>query len=247
MFPSHGVGPHEITVLRDGRTLVVANGGDVTHPDAPGVKLDREHMRPSLALLDARSGRFPAEGRLPARWWRLSLRHLAVGRADLIAVAAQDEGDVSDFLPLVAVWRGRPGLAPLDAAPDVTARMRGYCGGAAVDPSGTMLGVSCPRGGLAVFWDLGTARMVGSVAMPDGADSAPAAAPGTFLLTGGRGGAVRVSPSGGEVIPARALRSGGALGQPPGRRPARPAAPNLGSRPAVARGPGQAPVEVGRH
>lgn len=35
-FPSHGIGPHEMTVLRDGRTLVVANGGYVPHPDVPG-------------------------------------------------------------------------------------------------------------------------------------------------------------------------------------------------------------------
>ena len=64
-------------------------------------------MRPSLVLLDARDGRLLAEGRLPEPLWRLSLRHLAIGRGDLIAVAAQDEGDVSDRLPLAAVWRGR--------------------------------------------------------------------------------------------------------------------------------------------
>jgi Protein of unknown function (DUF1513) len=57
-------------------TLVVANGGYVTHPDVSGVKLARDRMRPSLALLHARDGQ------------RLRLRHLAVGRDDAIAGAA---------------------------------------------------------------------------------------------------------------------------------------------------------------
>jgi hypothetical protein len=197
--PSYGVGPHEVTVLGDGRTLVVANGGIVTHADAPGVKLDREGMRPTLALLDARDGRRVDEGRLPEAMWRLSLRHLAIGRGDAIAVATQDEGDPGDLLPLAAVWRRRAGLQLLDAGPSITARMRGYCGGAAVDRAGTLLGVSCPRGGLGVFWDLETSRVVGTVDVPDGCGLAPADAPGTFLVTSGRGGVVRVDPRTGQT------------------------------------------------
>jgi hypothetical protein len=189
--PSYGVGPHEMTALADGRTLVVANGGIVTHADAPGVKLDRDRMRPTLALVDARDGCLLAEGRLAEPLWRLSLRHLAVGRGDLIAVAAQDEGDVDDLVPLAAVWRGRAGLELLDAGPSVTTRMRGYCGAAAVDAGGTLLGVSCPRGGLAVFWDLPTAQVVGTVDLPDGCGLASDAV-GEFLLSSGRGGVVRV-------------------------------------------------------
>jgi hypothetical protein len=195
------VGPHELSVLGDGRTLVVANGGFVTHEDAPGIKLGRDRMRPSLAILDARDGRLLGEARLPEPLWRLSLRHLAIGRGDLIAVAAQDQGDVEDLLPLVAVWRGREGLTMLDAAPAVIARMRGYSGAAAVDAAGTILGVSSPRGGLAVFWDLETARVIGTVALPDGCGLAAADAAGAFLLTSGRGGAVRVELPGLRVAP----------------------------------------------
>src|SRR5690606_16598003 len=32
-FSTGGVGPHEVVLLRDGRTLCVANGGILTHPD----------------------------------------------------------------------------------------------------------------------------------------------------------------------------------------------------------------------
>jgi hypothetical protein len=190
-----------VAVLGDGRTLVVANGGLVTHPDAPGIKLGRDRMHPTVALLDARDGRCLAEGELAEPLWRLSLRHLAIGRGDLIAVAAQDEGDPGDLLPLVAVWRGREGLVALDAGTPITSRMRGYCGGAAVDSAGSVLGVSCPRGGLAVFWDLETSRVAETVDMPDGCGLAPAGVPGAFLLTSGRGGAVCVDLGHGRRAP----------------------------------------------
>jgi hypothetical protein len=32
-LPSHGIGPHDLALLSDERTLVVANGGIRTHPD----------------------------------------------------------------------------------------------------------------------------------------------------------------------------------------------------------------------
>ena len=72
--------------------------------------------------------------------------------------------------------------------------MRGYCGAAAIDRGGTLLGVSCPRGGLAVFWDLASGQVVGTTDLPDGCGLAPAEAPDTFVLTSGRGGVLRVEP-----------------------------------------------------
>jgi hypothetical protein len=41
--------------------------------------------------------------------------------------------------------------------------------------------------------------MIGTVDLPDGCGLAPAAAPGTFLLTSGRGGALRVSTASSQV------------------------------------------------
>ena len=55
-LPSHGIGPHEIALLSDGETLVVANGGIATHPDLPRVKLNLPTMAPSLCFVDRGSG-----------------------------------------------------------------------------------------------------------------------------------------------------------------------------------------------
>ena len=66
-FPTHGVGPHELLLLGDGRTLAVANGGIETHPDFGRAKLniadDEAVLRPGRPH-HRRSGR---EARAAAR------------------------------------------------------------------------------------------------------------------------------------------------------------------------------------
>ena len=47
-LPAHGVGPHEVVLMPDGKTLAVANGGIRTHPDRDRVPLNLDSMQPSL-------------------------------------------------------------------------------------------------------------------------------------------------------------------------------------------------------
>ena len=95
-FASHGIGPHEIGLFSDGTTLAVANGGISTHPDLPGVKLNAPTMAPSLCYVDRRDGGLLREYRLDRALHRLSIRHLAVGMDDTVAVAMQYEGPAGD-------------------------------------------------------------------------------------------------------------------------------------------------------
>ena len=77
-LPSHGIGPHEIGLLSDGKTLVVANGGIATHPDLPRVKLNLPTMAPSLCFVDRRSGALRRELTLDTR--PVSAQHPPSGR-----------------------------------------------------------------------------------------------------------------------------------------------------------------------
>ena len=47
-FSSGGIGPHDIKMMPDGETLVVANGGIATHPETGQTKLDLPSMRTNL-------------------------------------------------------------------------------------------------------------------------------------------------------------------------------------------------------
>lgn len=187
-LPSHGVGPHDLRLLADARTLVVANGGIQTHPDAGRAKLNLQSMRPSLAYVDVDGGRLRDEYRLAPDLHLLSIRHLAVGPDGTVVAALQFEGPDAQPMPLVCVHRGEERLRLLHAPAPVAARMRNYAGSTTLDRAGRIAAVSAPRGNLVTFWDVVEGRYVAETDVPDGCGVAPAEGPGGFVISSGRSG-----------------------------------------------------------
>ena len=200
-LPSHGIGPHEIALLSGGETLVVANGGIVTHPDLPRVKLNLPTMAPSLCFVDRRSGALRRELALDPALQRLGIRHLAVRPDDTIAVAMQYEGPAQDRVPLVALQRGHGRLRLLEGPRAVLRAMKNYCGGVCFDRNGRTIAVSAPRGNLVTFWDVGSGRYLSSAEVSDGCGVAPGAGQGEFLASSGRGGVVVIDARSGAARP----------------------------------------------
>ena len=205
-FPSRGIGPHEMLLDADGGTLIVANGGLLTHPDFGRRKLNIPTMNPSLAYLDARNGRLLEEHFLPAPRHRLlSVRHIAQAGDGTVCVALQDQGPRGDTMSLVAFHRrGEDALALAEAPPPVTRRLRGYMGSVAVDASGSIAAVSAPRGNLITFWSAAERRYLGSVELADGCGVAADGATGGFVATSGAGGAIHVNAVDRAAVPATA-------------------------------------------
>ena len=187
-WDSGGLDPHDIRLLPDGRTLAVANGGIVTDPDAPRMKLNTGAMDSTLAYLDAATGRLLGVVRPPPDLGPLGLRHLAIAADGSVCFAAQYEGPAVDLVPLVGTHRpGEPALRFFTAeAADVRA-MRQYCGSAAMDDSGCVLGVSSPRGNRATFWDVAAGRILAAAEIADGCGIAALGA-GRFAVASGLGG-----------------------------------------------------------
>ena len=200
-LPSHGIGPHEIALLADGETLVVANGGIATHPDLPRVKLNLPSMAPSLCFVDRRSGALRRELKLDPALQRLSIRHVALGPDDTVALAMQYEGPAQDRVPLVALQRGGGPLRLLHGPHSVLRAMKNYCGSVCFDPSGRTVAVSAPRGNLVTFWDVGTGRYLSSASVADGCGVAPGSRPGEFLASSGLGGMTVIDARSGAVRP----------------------------------------------
>lgn len=188
-MPSGGLDPHDIRLVRGGRLLVVANGGLLTHPDAPGVKLNLDSMDSSLVILDPGKRAPVAAFRLPPSLRQLSLRHLAVNADDVVAVVMQYEGPRADAVPLVALHRGDGPLTCLDLPETDRLALRQYCGSAAFDSSGRVLGVTSPRGGTALFVDVAGGRVIGRASGPDICGIAMGEDAGAFVVTSGLGGA----------------------------------------------------------
>jgi hypothetical protein len=187
-LPSHGVGPHDIRLLDDERTLVIANGGIETHPDAGREMLNLDDMRASLAYVDTADGHLRGDYRLAVEWNRLSIRHLAVGRDGTVVVAMQFEGSPGEIAPLVCVHRGEDDLRLLEAPDGIARRMRNYAGSTAVDAAGRIAAVSAPRGNLVTFWRVADGEFIGSTEVPDGCGVAATGIPDEFALSSGLSG-----------------------------------------------------------
>jgi hypothetical protein len=184
---AHAIGPHEMVLLSDGRTLAVANGGILTHPDQERRKLNIDSMQPSLTYIDSVSGELLHDHRLPADLHQLSIRHLAATADDQVGFVMQYEGPRNRLVPLVGFHRGEEDLALAEPDPAILRAMRQYCGAAAVDASGRVLAASTPRGGAITFWSLAERRYLGSVELGDGCGVAASGEPGGFLASSGSG------------------------------------------------------------
>jgi uncharacterized protein len=183
---SFGIGPHEIALMPDQRTIVVANGGILTHPETGDDPLNLETMRSSLAYVDLNSGELVHEELFPEP--KASLRHLDVCDDGTVLVAAQVQREAmsgTDVVPLVAVHRPGEALRALDAGLEVIAAMDDYAGSVAVDGITRVVGATSPRGNLAVFWDIDSGALLGQIELFDVCGIALSVEAGAFVLSGG--------------------------------------------------------------
>ncbi len=185
-FPTNGIGPHDVALLGDKRTLVVANGGVDTDPNGRDV-INLAEMRSSLAYVDLVTGDLVEIVRLDDSLRLLSIRHLAIGSGDTVAFGCQWQGEIIEHPPLAGLHqRGKPPVL-LMAPAEVHRRLRGYIGSIAVDSSGEILAASAPKGGLAVYWDIPSRRYLGLTELEDVCGLAAAGQPESIVLTSGTG------------------------------------------------------------
>ncbi|CUH40022.1 hypothetical protein JSE7799_02751 [Jannaschia seosinensis] len=144
-MPSGGVGPHDMRLLPEGETLVVANGGIATDP-SDRTKLNVPTMRPNLTYLN-RGGAILERVALAPDLSRNSIRHLAIRKDGLVGFAMQWEGESDAAAPLLGLHRqgGAPVLAEAPLSHEIA--MQGYAGSVAFDGSGAEIAISSPRGG----------------------------------------------------------------------------------------------------
>ncbi|MEM8813899.1 MAG: DUF1513 domain-containing protein [Pseudomonadota bacterium] len=148
----HGIGPHQAILMKDGRTVCVANGGIATHPDYPRQKLNLPSMAPALVYLDRETGALLERVTLDDTLRQLSLRHLAEAGNE-IWIGGQYEGARGDQVPLIATHRlGHP-LEPVEAPADLYASMNHYVGSISASVDGSRVAATSPRGGKAVIWN----------------------------------------------------------------------------------------------
>lgn len=152
-FQTYGVGPHELLLMPDQETLVIANGGIRTHPDSDRDMLNLDSMLPSLVYLDRKSGRLLEQRFLPPEFHQASIRHIDVNHRGQVAIAIQFEGEPFIRAPLIALHQQGQEIQTLMAPESVQSQLQQYVGSIRFDHSGRFFVASCPRANVLTFWD----------------------------------------------------------------------------------------------
>jgi hypothetical protein len=213
-FPSHGIGPHDIALRPDGRTLVIANGGLMTLPESGREVLNPDTMRSTIDLVDREKGNLLARFELDPSCRDLSLRHLALTARGDILFGGQYQGEAED-LPLLAGMITAEGTMSLLPTPDEElAALENYIGSVAVDREGEILAATSPHGNRIAFWNIRSGVFIGSRRMADVCGVAASPDAGEFVASSGNEGCaemrVNIHDSASRLksaaIPAGALR-----------------------------------------
>jgi uncharacterized protein len=186
-MPSHGIGPHDLRRLADG-SLIVANGGIATDP-TDRTKLNLATMRASLAHLSG-DGALISLTEMPPEFAQNSIRHMALIPGGGVAFALQWEGDLTEIVPLVGLWRdGKMTLCDVPLGDG--ARMQSYAGSIAA--TNQLIAVTSSHGGVVQIYGMDGAflRTFSRV------DVSGVAAQGAgFMLTDGAGGITHLTVDG---------------------------------------------------
>jgi hypothetical protein len=182
-FPTHGVGPHELILLGDGRTLAICNGGIETHPDFGRAKLNVATMKPNFAVIDRLTGDLLERHELPPDLHQLSIRHMAMDQAGTIWFGCQHEGSSSERPQLVGTAKRGRALKLLEMPPEVLGGFRNYIGSVAANPSAGTVGVSSPQGNCYAIIEAATGKIVATQDLTEVCGIAPDNA-GYFATTG---------------------------------------------------------------
>ena len=185
-LPTRGVGPHELLLLPDGRTLVVANGGIVTDVDGSGRRRDLNvaDMDPSLVYVDAHDGRLLAQVRPDDH--QASIRHLALAADGTVGVAMQYAGAEDNPYPVAAFHRGEQRLRLIEAPHESRVRMRRYAASIAIAPSG-VAAVTCPRGDVVALFDVASGALRHELEIRDAGGVATSPDGRSFVVSTGFG------------------------------------------------------------
>lgn len=159
-FPTHGVGPHEVILLPDGKTLAVANGGIETHPDFGRAELNIPTMKPSFVLLDRETGDLIEKHELPQQLHQLSIRHMDIDGAGSVWFGCQHRGPATETPLLVGRAERGKELKLVKMPEDVLGGFRNYIGSVAANHTAGTVAVSSPQGNSLVVLDTATGNVV---------------------------------------------------------------------------------------
>ncbi len=185
---SYGIGPHDLGLMPDSRTIVVANGGIRTHPDTGRQILNRAEMEPSLVYIDVKTGALLQKIVLGAEFNQLSIRHLDIAPDGTVIFGCQYKGPSHERPALIGFHKPGEKEAVMVRTPDAEAvNTRNYISSVSCGGRGNIVAATSSRGGVVMFWHIESQTYAGTKVLEDVSGVAPSNDSTSFLLTSGRG------------------------------------------------------------
>jgi len=175
------VGPHQVSWMPDGETLVVANGGIRTEAESR-VDMNLNAMEPSLVLMQ-RDGTLLSKETLSQQM--NSVRHLAIATDGTIVACQQFMGEAHTLSELLAFKRPGQPFEPFPVAEQQLRAMGHYTASVAVHSGLRLVALTAPRGNRFFVWDLDSGDLRLDAPLPDCAGVA--AVEDGFVVTSGQG------------------------------------------------------------
>jgi len=185
-IPTYGIGPHEVILLSDGKTLAVANGGIETDVKTGRKKLNLDTMEPSLAFIDSTTGALLTQHMHSGALHKLSIRHIAADARGAVWFGGQWQGGVDTSPELVGRASLDSPLRILEPANALGVELAGYIGSVAISGDKRVLAASAPRAGRIVYVDTERATVIGETQLADGCGLA-GISKSEFALSSGMG------------------------------------------------------------
>jgi hypothetical protein len=188
-----GIGPHELALMPDGKTLVIAIGGIKTLPESGRKTLNPDTLAPALHYLDLASA--SVAERHSAPHFQISLRHLDVSHSGSVIIGAQFQGQTPSHQPLVFQHRRGNTLSALQFG-DVPVQQlkQDYIASVSIDHAGHFAVSSCPRDNIVCLWDLQTRQLEQLWSLRDCAGAVYDHAYQQFILSTGDGQLMALKP-----------------------------------------------------
>ena len=150
-LPSYGIGPHELKVDNNGN-LVVANGGILTHPDYPRVKLNITNIESNITIINKKNGLLKKTIKLPKKNKELSIRHIDIDLNENIYAGCQIYNRKSkEFLSTIFKYS----LKNIEffEFPKIFQSMNNYIGTVKFLGEQNFVIASFPRAGKVIVWE----------------------------------------------------------------------------------------------
>ncbi|MEY4589162.1 MAG: hypothetical protein RL497_1238 [Pseudomonadota bacterium] len=193
-YNAQGLGPHQILFDATHQRLIIANGGNITHPSTEREVHNLNTMQPNISYLAAGSGKLLEQHTPPHH--QLSLRHIALAANGLLAIGAQDQAptrDPDEPAPLVFTHHTGQALTPLPASPQQWQNARQYIASMAISPNANAILASAPKANQLLHWQNTQAPQI--LTTPDTAGIAWNPSSNSFLASNSQGQLLNLTPN----------------------------------------------------